>query len=165
MRFLCAPNSRRHSRFFERHLRATGKTSHTITSFISDLKNLAKWSGDRRHLNYFTHLQLIRYLEWMEYGRDVPCSRKTYSRRVTTLKVFFGWLTQIRVMRLDPAEELLQRSGEAPLSKVLNSNQIAACEQEARKRMISDPCLKWESAAGVSISHLASHWHQDRRTQ
>ena len=112
---------------FERHLRKTGKTAHTINSFRYDLRNLAEWAGLDRPLKYFNHNRLSRYLEWLEYERGVPCSRKTYARRVTTLKVFFGWLKEIGVMRFDPAQELRQRSGAAPLSEVLDGPQTAAC--------------------------------------
>ena len=40
---------------FERYLRRTGKTRHTIRNFISDLRNLAKWKGERATLSFFTH--------------------------------------------------------------------------------------------------------------
>ena len=55
----------------------------------------------------------------MEHGRGVPCSRKTYARRVTTLKVFFKWLHEIGAIPHDPARAVLQRSGPAPLAVIL----------------------------------------------
>ncbi|MFZ2881402.1 MAG: hypothetical protein WA009_17820, partial [Phototrophicaceae bacterium] len=61
----------------------------------------------------------------------VPCSRKSYARRVTTLKVYFRWLHELKVIRFDPAKEILQRSGPAPLSDVLAPQQIVDCIRES----------------------------------
>lgn len=118
-------------RHFERHLRVSGKTAHTVTSFLSDLKNLEGWKGGDIKIKFFTKSRLMDYLDWMEYERGVPCSRKTFARRVTTLKVFFAWLVEIGGLRFDPALELAQRSGEAPLSRVLSKSQIADCKRAA----------------------------------
>ena len=54
-----------------------------------------------------------------EHGRGVACSRKTYARRVTSLKVYFKWLKAIGALAHDPAQAILQRSGPAPLSQAL----------------------------------------------
>jgi hypothetical protein len=36
------------------------------------------------------------YLAWMQNERHAPCSAKTLARRITSLKVLFGWLHGIR---------------------------------------------------------------------
>jgi integrase/recombinase XerD len=56
----------------------------------------------------------------------VPCSRKSYARRVTTLKVFFKWVHGIGAIPHDPAKPILQRSGPAPLSFVVTPQQAEA---------------------------------------
>jgi integrase/recombinase XerD len=63
-------------------------------------------------------------MEWIESGRGIPCSRKSYARRVTTLKVFFKFLKSEGVLRDNPASALLQRSGAAPLQPILSDDEI-----------------------------------------
>jgi len=111
---------------FQRHLLREGKSEHTVKSFTSDLQLLEEHGGDETVLGAFTTSGLNGFLDWMEHGRGVPCSRKTYARRVTTLKVFFKWLHEIGAIPHDPARALLQRSGPAPLAVILSPDDIAS---------------------------------------
>jgi site-specific recombinase XerD len=117
---------------FAAHLRKEGKSEHTIKAFIADMKLLGEHARDDTTLGTFQTRHLDRYLTWMEKERGVPCSRKTYARRVTTLKVFFKWLKSIDVISHDPAKAVLQRSGEAPLSYALNHEEIRRVLRFAR---------------------------------
>lgn len=109
---------------FQRHLLRQGKTDHTLTAFTADLHLLGEWGGDDVRVGVYTTTMLSDFLQWMETGRGVSCSRKTYARRVTTLKVFFKWLHQIGAIPLDPANAILQRSGQAPLSEILSPDEV-----------------------------------------
>jgi len=109
---------------FEEHLRKEGKTQNTIKAFLADMSLLGEHAGDETAVGTFQTKHLNAYLKWMESGRGVPCSRKTYARRVTSLKVYFKWLKTIGVLSHDPAKAVLQRSGEAPLSYALNPEEI-----------------------------------------
>jgi integrase/recombinase XerD len=111
---------------FQRHLFSEGKTEHTVKSFTSDLQLLVEHSGDDVALGKFKTSDLNTFLEWMETGRGIPCSRKTYARRVTTLKVFFKWLVAIHALPHDPALAILQRSGPAPLAEILSPDEVAS---------------------------------------
>jgi len=111
---------------FERYLSHQGKSENTIKAFIGDLNLLAEHSGAEMTVGQFTTTSLNTFLSWMEVGRGVPCSRKTYARRVTSLKVYFKWLKQIGALTHDPAAAILQRSGPAPLSHVLTSDEEKA---------------------------------------
>ncbi|NDJ62775.1 MAG: tyrosine-type recombinase/integrase [Chloroflexi bacterium] len=104
---------------FQGALLKEGKSAHTVAAFTADLQLLAEFCGADRSLGNFTTTQLNEFMHWLEYGRGVPCSRKSYARRVTTLKVFFKWLHQIGAIPDDPARPLLQRSGPAPLAEIL----------------------------------------------
>jgi len=117
---------------FERYLKKEGKSQHTIKAFIGDMRLLAEFCGEATPLNQFTTTRLNQYLQWMENERGVPCSRKTYARRVTTLKVYFKWLRGLKAIPHDPAGAVLQRSGPAPLSHVLSDEQIRAAIAEAQ---------------------------------
>ena len=109
---------------FLAHLRKEGRSEHTITAFSSDLRLVEEFFGGDFPLKDFTTTQLNHFLEWLEHGRGTPCSRKSYARRVTTLKVFFKFLKAERVLRHDPADALLQRSGAAPLQSALAEPEI-----------------------------------------
>lgn len=118
---------------FQEHLYKEGKSTYTVTSFTSDLQLLAEWCGEQTPLGEFNTTRLNDFLNWMEHERGVPCSRKTYARRVTTLKVFFKWLKDIGALEHDPAATVLQRSGPAPLQVILTPAQIADVTAYARQ--------------------------------
>lgn len=112
---------------FADFLRGEGKTEHTIKAFIGDLRLLAEFTGSALPTGELQHSHLADFLHWMERERGVPCSRKTYARRVTTLKVYCKWLREIDVLAEDPALSIRQRSGPAPLSDVLTDEQARDC--------------------------------------
>ncbi len=112
---------------FVQHLKREGKTEHTIKAFLGDMHLLGEFSGLDMPVGNYNTPYLNDYLKWVEYGRGVPCSRKTYARRVTTLKVFFKWLYAVKAINYDPAKPILQRSGPAPLSNVLTQEQVREC--------------------------------------
>jgi site-specific recombinase XerD len=113
---------------FAEHLHREGKSEHTVNAFRADLRLLLEYLTDHEPgpipVGQFTTSKLNRFLVWLESGRGVPCSRKSYARRVTTLKVYFKWLYGLGAVPLNPAESILQRSGPAPLSEVLSPSQI-----------------------------------------
>lgn len=111
---------------FQQHLLREGKTEHTVKSFTSDLQLLMEYSGDETELGDFKTTGLNEFLDWMEHERGVPCSRKTYARRVTTLKVLFKWLHEIGAITHDPAKVVLQRSGPAPLAIILAPDEVGS---------------------------------------
>ncbi len=117
---------------FRSHLLREGKSEHTVKAFTADLRLLAEYLGEDTPVGQFTTSGLNRFLDWLEVGRGVPCSRKSYARRVTTLKVYFRWLHGIGAIGHDPAKSVLQRSGPAPLSEVLSPEQIDAALASAR---------------------------------
>jgi integrase/recombinase XerD len=111
---------------FQRHLLLSGKTEHTVSAFTSDLHLLLEFLGSDTHIGAVTTANLNAFLDWMEHGRGVSCSRKTYARRVTTLKVFFKWLHALGAIEQDPAVPVLQRSGPAPLAAVISEDEAVA---------------------------------------
>jgi site-specific recombinase XerD len=117
---------------FKTSLVKEGKSQHTITAFASDLQLLGEFHGDDMPVGRFNTGHLNDFLDWLENGRDVPCSRKSYARRVTTLKVYFKWLHTVGAIPHDPAKAVLQRSGPAPLSDVLSPAQMRDALTAAR---------------------------------
>jgi integrase/recombinase XerD len=109
---------------FQQHLLYEGKSEHTVKAFTSDLQLLAEFTSDKTPIGRYTTDKLNRFLDWLENGRGVPCSRKSYARRVTTLKVYFKWLTENQALAHDPAKPVLQRSGPAPLQATLLPEEV-----------------------------------------
>jgi integrase/recombinase XerD len=111
---------------FQQYLARQGKTEHTISAFTADLHLAGEYLGARTPIGAFTTAMLNDFLHWLEFERGVPCSRKSYARRVTTLKVYFKWLVDIGALDFDPALAVLQRSGPAPLALVLSDEEVEA---------------------------------------
>ena len=109
---------------FERHMVTQGFTAHTVNSFLGDMSLLLRRLGKGIHLGEIGTNDLNRYLQWLAQGRGVACSPKSYARRVTTLKVFFGWLRDEGIIPTDPADQVVQLKAVSPLPAVLYDGQI-----------------------------------------
>ena len=84
--------------YFRQYLTKEGKSQHTVKAFMGDMHLLAEHSGEDTPISEYTTSKLNDYLDWMENKRGVSCSRKTYARRVTTLKVYFKWLKGLQAI-------------------------------------------------------------------
>lgn len=114
-------------------LEAGGASRHTVRAFKSDLNLLGQYHGYDTPLNVFDTKKLNRWLYWMSNERDKPCSSKTYARRITTIKNFFGYLVDQRVLRLDPAADIHQRSVSSKLPQVLSQYEVNKLKDAAKK--------------------------------
>ncbi len=113
-------------RAFEGYMRERGFTDNTREAFLRDMQLFADYVGVGAPLSKVSNAQLKAFLHWMKYKRGVPCSDKTLARRITTLKVFFGWLAEAAVLPDDPAAPLIYRSVERSLPTVLTTEQVEA---------------------------------------
>ena len=154
---------------FQQYLAREGKSEHTVKAFTSDLQLLLEYSGAESRIGTFTTNSLNYFLNWLENGRGVPCSRKSYARRVTTLKVYFKWLHAMAIIPHDPAKAILQRSGPAPLSRVLSPDEIEQAVFYARSlrrgekpdarpetlfRLLLDTGIKKSETAALKREHI-----------
>jgi site-specific recombinase XerD len=110
-----------------------GKSPHTVKAFIADMYLLASYLPPDRPLGAITTNELNNFLDWMQKQRGVPCSPKTLSRRITSIKAFFRWLTHYGVIVVDPGEKLLQQSVISPLPAVLTDEERDAVLAAANK--------------------------------
>lgn len=108
---------------FEVHMKGEGFANNTVKSFLSDVRLLYKYLGNKPIGEIDTE-DLNKFLNWLQYERGVPCSPKTYSRRVTTLKVFFSWLNRNDVVMLDPASGVAQKSVSSPLPTIPTPEEV-----------------------------------------
>ena len=110
-----------------------GKSPHTIKAFVADVLMLASYLPPDRPLGDVSTHEINNFLDWMQKNRGVPCSPKTLSRRITSIKSFFRWLHQYGVILVDPAERVVQQSVISPLPQVLSPSEIESV-LEAGKR-------------------------------
>ena len=105
-------------------LRDQGRSHHTLKAISADLLLLEEFLPTDKQIGQISTKDLEDFLAWMEKDRGVPCSPKTLSRRITSLKSFFRWLTQNAVLAVDPAEKLVQKTVVSPLPTVLTAEEV-----------------------------------------
>ena len=101
-----------------------GFSDNTIKAFRNDLKIFVGFMDGSTRLHQISTQHLEEFLEWLQHGRGKPCSAKTLTRRITTLKVFFGWLHGIGVLGTDPAEPIVQQTATTPLPTILRDDEV-----------------------------------------
>lgn len=111
---------------WETYLADQGRSPNTLKAFLSDVRLLTQYIAPDRAIGAITTEELNKFFEWMEKERDIPCSPKTLSRRITSVKSFFRWLHQYGIIVPDPAEKVLQRSAISPLPQVLTESEYEA---------------------------------------
>jgi integrase/recombinase XerD len=134
-------------------LAAASRSEHTVKAFTADLRLLADRLGGGMSVQAIGTHDLKNFLEWMLHRRGVPCSPKTYSRRVTSLKAFFRWLLEIGVISSDPAAPIAQQTVLSPLPEVLTDEEADAVLARARELRRGDT----PDARPFTLSHLLLH--------
>ena len=107
-------------------LRDQNKSIYTVKAFEGDLKLLSAFLPANKTIGSITTNDLQHFLEWVNNGRgkNIPCSPKSLSRRITTVKSFFNWLFFNGRIPMDPAEKILQKSVISPLPEVLTDDEL-----------------------------------------
>ena len=123
--------------FWKLYLEDQGRSIHTIKAFISDVNLLASFFPPDREIGEVTTKDINNFLDWMQNKRGIPCSPKTLSRRITSIKSFFKWLQTKGVITMAPAEKVVQKSVISPLPKVLSLSEINLLLDSANKHRVS----------------------------
>jgi len=123
---------------FHEHMIRQSFTENTIKAFLGDLSILANYLGDNKRIGDIATKDLNDFLLYLLYYRGKPCSPKSYARRVTTLKVFFGWLTETKVIPQDPSAPVVHRPVSTPLPTILYEDQIEKLLQTTQRLMQGD---------------------------
>lgn len=122
--------------------RRASLSTNTLKNYGHDIQLLVDYAGAGAAVGEINTRTLNRYLDWMRNRRGVPCSDKTYDRRVTALKSFFRWLTPAAGLTFDPAEAVVNLSVRSPLPEVLSDEEVeqalAAAEWLRRAENKSD---------------------------
>ncbi|MCD6553353.1 MAG: tyrosine-type recombinase/integrase [Anaerolineae bacterium] len=123
---------------FHEHMIYQGFTENTIKSFLGDLRILSGYLGADKPVGEIATKNLNDFLLYLLYYRGKPCSPKSYARRVTTLKVFFGWLAEAGVLPRDPAAAVVHRPASTPLPAILYEDQVEKLLETTRRLMQGD---------------------------
>jgi site-specific recombinase XerD len=150
-------------------LEAQGRSPHTVKAFSSDLRLLARFVGAGQAIAGVGTHDLKHFLEWMQNRRGVPCSPKTYARRVTSIKAFFRWLCETGVVTADPADAVPQQSVLSPLPEVLTPAEVdrvlqtalafrQAKDPDARPytllKLLLDTAMKKGECLAIHVNHI-----------
>ena len=105
-------------------MREKGFTQHTIDSFLGDLSILKHYLKPGRSIGSISTKDLKEFLHYLLHGRGRPCNPKSYARRLTTLKVFFLYLTDTEVIPVDPAAPIVHEPVSTPLPQILFDDEV-----------------------------------------
>ncbi|MCB0101249.1 MAG: site-specific integrase [Anaerolineales bacterium] len=154
---------------WEMFLLDQGRSPNTVKAFLSDVRLLTQYMPPDQSIGGVTTDDLNRFFEWMEKGRGIPCSPKTLSRRITSVKSFFRWLHQYGVLVIDPAEKVVQRSAISPLPQVLTDEEYEAvllvADRHRRKEkadarpytlaaLLLETAIKKSECLGIHVNHI-----------
>ena len=154
---------------WEMFLYDQGRSSNTVKAFLSDVRLLNQFVAPDQSIGSITTDDLNRFFTWMEKERGIPCSPKTLSRRITSVKSFFRWLNQHGALVIDPAEKVLQRSAISPVPQVLTESEYEAVllaadrhrrETKADARpytlvyLLLITAIKKSECLGIHINHI-----------
>ncbi len=109
---------------FEVYMQGRDWSENTIAAFLSDLNILAQFVGAGTALGAISTRDLNRFTDWLVNERGIPCNEKSLARRVTALKVFFGWLAETEVLPHDPAAPVIHKPVMTPLPTILSETEV-----------------------------------------
>ena len=124
------------------HMIARRFSDNTVKAFTYDLNLVAEFFTPGKPIGEVAYRDLERFIDWLVTGRGVPCKPKSLARRITTLKVFFGWLHGIGAIPVDPAAPIVHQPVTTPLPDILFDNEIdavLAVTQRLRAGVASEP--------------------------
>lgn len=154
---------------WEMFLYDQGRSSNTVKAFLSDVRLLNQFIAPDQSIGAITTDDLNRFFTWMEKERGIPCSPKTLSRRITSVKSFFRWLNQHGALAIDPAEKVLQRSAISPIPQVLTESEyeavLLAADRHRREKkpdarpytlvyLLLTTAIKKSECLGIHINHI-----------
>jgi site-specific recombinase XerD len=110
---------------YRTYMEKSALSPHTVKSFFYDLNILIEFATPARPIGQIAYRDLENFIDWLLHDRGVPCNAKSLSRRITTLKAFFKWLTESGAIASDPAAPITQRPVSTPLPDILTDEQMA----------------------------------------
>jgi len=120
-------------RSWEIFLLDQGRSLHTVKAFLGDMRLFASYYTPETTVGSITTDDINHFLDWLQHERNVPCSPKSLSRRITSIKSFYRWLATSGRIPSDPAEKVLHKTVISPLPSVLTPEEEELALEAARK--------------------------------
>ncbi len=154
---------------FRLHMSRRDLAENTKKSFLYDLDLLSRYVGKSQPVGDISTKSLNDFVDWLRHGRGVPCNDKSLARRITSLKVFFGWLADTHVIPADPAAPIIQKAVSTPLPDILSEADVKqllattnmlrhADKPDARPHLLVSLLLstgiKKSECMGIELHHL-----------
>jgi len=154
---------------FREHLIQHDYAENTVKSFMGDLRIFKRFTKGDPPVARIGVPDLQMFLHWLQHERAVPCSPKSYARRLTTLKVFFAWLKDVGAKPSDPAAPLVHKPVQTPMPQILYDPQVEQVLTVTRQMMAGqkpDPRphllvtlllhtgIKKQECVGIKLSHI-----------
>jgi len=114
-------------------LKDKDRSEYTIKAFGGDLQLFISHVPSKSTVGSITTKEINDFLHWLQHDRGIPCSPKSLSRRITSIKSFYRWLNRGGVILSDPAERVLQQSAISRFPDVLNPEETAQALKVAAK--------------------------------
>lgn len=152
------------------YLNDQGRSPHTVKAFVADLNLLDTFLPPDKTIGDISLRDLENFTNWLENERGVPCSPKSLSRRITSVKSFFRWLQNGGVILVDPADKLVQRAVSSPLPTVLTHPEVktalrtAAAMREGDQpdarpytliKLLLETAIKKGECRNIALNHLS----------
>jgi integrase/recombinase XerD len=118
-------------------MKLKGFSENTVKAFTGDMHILSRYLGANRPVGRISTEDLNNFLAYLLFQRGKPCNPKSFARRLTTLKVFFGWLAETRVIASDPAEPIPHQPVRTPLPEILFDNEVERLMRTAQDMLWS----------------------------
>jgi len=99
-------------------------SENTQKAFLSDIRLLGDYLGIGQPVGAVGTNNLNDFLNWLLHDRGVPCSQKSYARRVTSLKHFFTYVVKKGARPDNPAEAIIQISVTSPLPDLPSDSEL-----------------------------------------
>lgn len=109
---------------WEGYLTDQKKSIYTIKAFKGDIQLFASYFSPDKTIGSVSTKDISNFLDWMNNERPVPCSPKTTSRRITSIKSFFKWLKTFGAIEEDPAAGIDQVIVASPLPEILTREEV-----------------------------------------
>ena len=154
---------------FEAYMRQRGFTLNTRKAFLGDLGLLARFLGGDRLVSTITREDLEGFLNFLYTRQDPPPKPKTMARRITTIKVFFSFLHEEKIVPEDPAAGIAQLRASTPLPRILHDDEVERLLQVTQDKLwgrAPDPRpyllvtlilytgIKKGEAMGIKLTHV-----------
>lgn len=147
---------------YHAYLVGSSYSQHTVKAFLSDLRLLRKFLGSSKKIGEITTADLNNWLTYLKEDRGRPCSPKSFSRRVTTIKNFFRWLKESEIIPEDPAAAVVYKRATSPLPEILYDEEcqrlLVAASDDSRAYilvlLLLETGIKQEELLRIKLTHL-----------